>query len=161
MEEVMCLFVIVFFLSDSLWTTYQLECSRTAKIWEWNSHSTSPWKSTRAYGMRMIGPLGVGLRRQTGPRPPLLLPTKASTSMGVKPQWRPSFVPHRARDGGTRRSSKILMPISTGVSNGSAPNSPFTTIALIESDTLISPQSASETETYDSWSWMILAATPL
>jgi hypothetical protein len=40
------------------------------------------------------------------------------------------------------------MPISTNTSSGSAPNTPSTTTALIESDTLLSRLSASEIETY-------------
>jgi len=69
--------------------------------------------------------------------------------MGARPPWKPSSAPHRVLDGGTRRSSKIWMPYSTGGSVGSARNIPSTTTALIDQDTLQCPQNARETETYN------------
>jgi len=76
--------------------------------------------------------------------------------MGARPPWKPSSVPHRVLDGGTRRSSKIWTPCSTGGSAGSARNIPSTTTALIDQDTLQCPQNARETETYNIVSETIL-----
>lgn len=133
--------------ADSSWTMCQSGCSRTARTWGWNSHSTSRWRYTRVSGTPTIGPRGAGLRRRTGPRPHSSHPTGASTWTAVNRRWRPSFVQPKARGGGTRRSSKIWTAFSTGGSAGSAKNTPSTTTALIVLDTLKCLRSASVTVT--------------
>ncbi|KAJ6702081.1 hypothetical protein OIU74_013273 [Salix koriyanagi] len=74
--------------------------------------------------------------------------------MGVRPPWKPNSVPRREPGGGIKKSSKILMPSSTGGSNGCARNILSTTTALIDQDTLPCPRNARETETYKIQCWL-------
>lgn len=135
--------------TDSWWMTYQLECSKIAKIWGFVSHSTNRWKYTQVCGMRMTGPQEVDLRKQIGPRLLSLLHTKASILMAVKPLFRPSTVLHRGNAGGIRKSFRILMLFSTEGSNGFAVSSPFTITVLIVLDSQFFLLNAEETETYE------------
>lgn len=135
--------------SDSSWTTYQSGCSRICQTWEWNSHSTNPWRSTPASGTPMIGPQEVGLRRRTGPRPHSSRLTGVSTSTGARRRSKPSSALPKERDGGTRRTFETLTHINTEGWSGSVLNTQSTTIAPIERDTHLSHQNASQTETYD------------
>lgn len=81
--------------------------------------------------MQMTGLPGAAWRRQTGQRRHSWLPIRDFTLTGVRHRWTPSTVRHRARNGGIRRSIKILTATNTRDSNGFGRNTPFTITALI------------------------------
>lgn len=122
---------------------------KTAKIWEWNSHSINPWRSTPVCGMRMIGPHAVDGRKPIGARLLLLLLTEASMSMDVKHPLKPLIVLHKESVGGIRRSSKTSMDSNTGNLLVSARSILFTTIAQIIQGIPPCRQSAKETKMFN------------